>query len=88
MPEQLNAGFLNFRGCVGLIGLMLDGQSFVSNVSEERLSSTGKAGGEGGCCDHLKPNLSKGKAEFRVGLGIKSMTVKPELGLRKAQKKF
>lgn len=38
------------------------GQGFISNVDEERLSSTGKAVDQAGYCDDLEPNLSKGKA--------------------------
>lgn len=74
--------------CTSWQGAVGTGQRVVSNVGEERLSSTSKAVDQGGCCDHLEPNQSKGKAEFKVGLGIKSMAVKADLRLHKTQKNF
>lgn len=47
--------------------------SFISNVDEERLSSIGKAVDQGGYCDHLEPNLSKGKAECKVFWGMRGL---------------
>lgn len=49
------------------------GQGFNSKVDKERLSSTGKAVVQGRYCNHLEPDLSKGKAERKVFWGVRRL---------------